>query len=166
MHLILILACLSLLGVIAFQDWRVPALRNESISAGLTGPWHVLLDASYVPMALFLPLATFGHTGMFLLALVASFFLIAVAVTNTAHTYIDSITGGKHALWHSRCTAVVFAASLLLEVAGNGHSPGFWGLTAVNVMVPAAIYGLTYRSDYAEKLGVGILCFWLIFWAL
>lgn len=166
MHVMLILAALSLIGAVTAQNYLVPTLRNGTISAGLTGPYHVLLNASYVPLIIFLPYSTFGHSWMFVFALIASVALLGVAVTNTAHEYVDKLTGGKHALWHSRFTTIVFVASLALEAAGNGHDVGSWGFTAASMAVPAVLYGLTQRSDYVEKIAVLMICIWLIVWAL
>lgn len=171
-HLPLALSCIALLCVIAAQDWLCPPLRNQTISAGLTGPYHTLLDAAYMPVAASLCVSFHGHLVMEVFAIVAAVFLILVAVTNTAHVFVDKLTGGHHALWHSRCTIVVFAAALLLELAGD-HG-WRWGLTVANVVLPTICYtffhykittikGVTVTaSPAAEKLAVLGLCIWLI----
>jgi len=175
-HAFLILSCISLLAVIAAQDWLVPALRNQTISSGLTGPMHVLLDAVYVPVALSVALGFSGHPAMEVLAGISAAALILVAVTNTAWAWVDRITKGKHSLWHSRFTLVVFVSVLLLEVIGDHGT--LWGFTALNIIVPASAYAYFHlrptnidgvvvaASPAAEKLYVLGLCVWLIAWAL
>lgn len=173
-HAFLALACIALLGTIAAQDYLVPALRDQTISAGLTGPYHWYLDASYVPLsaALCLPF----HGWMELFGIVAAVALLLVAATNTFHTFVDRLTGGKHSLWHSRFTLIVFTSAIALQMAGD-HG-WWWGLTIANVLFPGACY-LYFRmvgtdidgteiaaSPAAEKLFVLGLCIWLILWAL
>jgi hypothetical protein len=173
-HVFLALACLALLLVIAAQDYLVPALRNETISAGLTGKEHALLDASYVPLAAALCLAFTGWMEVF--AVIAAVALLLVAATNTAWRFFDLITDGAHSTWHSRFTLVVFTSALALQVSGD-HG-WWWALTAANVAIPAACYAyFHYRatiidgvsvaaSPAAEKVFVLGLCVWLIAWAL
>ncbi len=175
-HIFLALACLLLLAAIAAQDYLVPALRNETISAGLTGPDHVLLDASYVPLAAALFLAFRGHALMELFAAIAAIALLLVAATNTAWRFFNALTDGQHSLWHSRFTLVVFTSALALQLAGDYGWR--WWLTALNVAIPAAIYAWFHfrRTDIAatwiaaspaaEKAFVAGLCVWLIVWAL
>lgn len=173
----LTLSCLALLGVIAAQDYLYKPLRNETISAGLTGPYHALLDISYVPLAAALCIAFDGWMELF--AMVAAAALLLVAATNTAWRFFDGLTDGEHALWHSRFTLVVFASALALQLAGDRGS--LWWLTAANVAIPAAAYAyFRFRpteikamsisaleaSPAAEKLYVLGLCVWLIVWAL
>lgn len=171
-HAFLALACLALLLVIAAQDWLYKPLRNETISAGLTGPYHVALDAAYVPLAAALCLNFSGHPLMRVFAVISAVALILVAATNTAWRFFDLVTDGAHALWHSRFTLAVFTSALALQIAGD-HG-WRWGLTALNVLVPGAIYAyFHYRatiidgvsvaaSPAAEKAFVGFLCLWLI----
>lgn len=175
-HVFLTLACVGLLATIAAQDWLYPALRNETISSGLTGPFHAALDAAYVPVALAVALGFLAHPLMEILAVIAAGALILVAVTNTAWVWVDKVTKGQHALWHSRSTIVVFASVLALEVVGDHGA--FWWLTLANVLVPGAIYAwFRYRptsiggvvvaaSPAAEKCFVLGLTVWLITWAL
>jgi hypothetical protein len=148
--------------MIAAQNYLVPALRQETISSGLTGPLHGALDASYVILAAALVL---GFTGLMeWVAIVAALALVLTAATNTFGTWVDKVTGGKHALWHSRFTIVVFSSALALEALGNTHA--LWAVTGLGIAAPAVIYALTERSDYAEKLAVLGISVWLIAWAL
>lgn len=175
-HIYLVLSCLALLGVIAAQDWLYAPLRNETISAGLTGPYHWWLDAAYVPVSLSVALSFAGHPWMEVLGVIAAISLLLVAATNTFHVFVDKITKGQHALWHSRFTLVVFCSVLLLEVLGD-HGWRWW-LTALNVAIPAACYGYFHfigadvdgteiaASPAAEKLYVLGLSIWLIVWTL
>ncbi|MGI0134447.1 MAG: hypothetical protein ACREBW_05770 [Candidatus Micrarchaeaceae archaeon] len=171
-HIFLALACLGLLLVIAAQDWLYKPLRNDTISAGLTGPYHVMLDAAYVPVAAALCLAFHGHLLMQILAVISAIALLLVATTNTAGKWVDSVTGGKHSLWHSRFTLVVFVAAFVLQVVGD-HGR-LWVLTGLNVVVPGIAYAYFHfrkrtvdgvvvaASPAAEKLYVLGLCIWLI----
>lgn len=175
-HIALALACIALLGVIAVQDWLLRPLRNQTISAGLTGPYHVLLDASYVPLAGALLLSFGGHPGMQLFGAIAGVALLLVAFTNTAWRLVDAITQGHHALWHSRFTLVVFGSALCLQLAGD-HG-WLWWLTAATVAAAAGCYAwfhfrrtdiagtIIAASPAAEKLFVLGLCSWLIAWGL
>lgn len=173
-HLFLALACAALLGTIAAQDFMWKPLRNKTISAGLTGPYHVLLDASYIPLAVALCMAFNGWMEVF--AIISAIALLLVATTNTAWKFVDSITGGQHAKWHTRFTLVVFVSALLLQVFGDRHL--MWALTALNLIVPAIAYVYFHycQTDIdgvviaaipaAEKLYVAGLCIWLIVWTL
>src|SRR5487761_320569 len=161
----LALASLALLGVIAAQDYLYAPLRQETISAGLSGPYHWWLDGSYVVLAAALILGTQGRPLMLACASVAAVALLLVAATNTFAPFVDKLTGGKHALWHSRFTVVVFVAAFALEISGNRGSAPLWGLTLMSAIAPFAIYELAQRSDYAEKLGVLGICIWLASWA-
>ncbi|MGH2902163.1 MAG: hypothetical protein ACRDK7_00995 [Solirubrobacteraceae bacterium] len=175
-HATLALACLGLLAVIAAQDWLYPPLRNESISAGLTGPYHALLDASYVPVSATLILACRGQGWMEAFAVIAGVALLLVAASNTAWRFFDSVSGGRHAKLHSTFTLVVFASVLALQLVGDRG--GMWTITALNVLMPAVayayfhyrpttIYGTTIAaSPAAEKLYVAGLCAWLIAWSI
>jgi hypothetical protein len=173
-HAFLALSCLALLGMIAFQDWRVTSLRNDTISAGLTGPYHWYLDASYLLLAIALVLAFRGL--MEALAILSSIALLLTAATNTFGPFVDRLTGGKHSLWHSRFTIATFVCALLLQLAGDhGY---LWGLTVLTVAIPAGAYGYFHTektdidgtviaaSSAAEKLFVSGLAIWLIVWAL
>lgn len=170
----LALACVALLGCIAAQDWLVKSLRNNTISAGLTGPYHWWLDGSYVLLAAALVGAMRGHVGMEFLAVIAATALCLTAVTNTFGPTWDAYLG-NHSLWHSRFTIVVFVSGLALELAGD--SGWLWWLTGLNVALPAALYGVLFLlSDWtmddpapsaaAEKLYVLLMCVWFIAWAL
>lgn len=175
-HAFLALACLALLGAIGAQDYLVPSLRNETISAGLTGPYHWWLDGTYLVLAVALVGSFAAHPLMELLAVVSAVSLLLVASTNTFWRWWDRETLGNHSLWHSRFTIAVFTSALLLQIVGD-HG-WWWGLTALNVLVPAAIYtwfhcritlieGVSVAaSPAAEKAYVAFLCVWLIAWAL
>lgn len=174
-HALLALACVALLGVIAVQDWFVKSLRNETISAGLTGPLHWWLDGSYLVLAAALCIAFPAHPLMEVLAVVSSIALLLVASTNTFWKWWDAETGGRHSIWHSRFTVAVFVSALALQVAGD-HG-WFWALTGLNVAIPAAVYVyfhltradvdgvIVSASPAAEKAYVLGLCLWLIIWA-
>ena len=174
MNLPLILSCVALLGVIAVQDWLYIPLRNETISAGLTGPYHVALDASYVPLSACLILSFHGWMAVW--ADIAAVALLLVAATNTAWRWFDALTDGQHSNWHSRVTLVVFVSALLLQVAGD-HGLR-WILTELNVLIPGMCYAyfrfkptnidgtVIEASPAAEKLYVLGLCLWLIAWAI
>ena len=173
-HAFLALAALVLLIVIALQDYLVPSLRNATISSGLTGRYHVLLDVAYVPLAASMFTSFGGHWVMQILAGISGAALLGVAATNTAWRFFDKLTDGQHALWHSRLTIVVFASALLLEVAGDRG--GRWWLMLLNLALPAAAYWYftTEKTDIegivvaaspaAEKLYVAGLCLWLMAW--
>lgn len=166
-HVFLALACLALLGAIGVQNYLVPALRNETISSGLTGPYHWWLDGTYLVLAVALVMGFRDRPLPLALASIAGLALILTAATNTFHAFVDRITDGQHSLWHSRFTTVVFASALALEVAVNRSGPvALWGMTGFGLAAPGSIYGLTRRSDYAEKLAVLGICCWLITWAL
>lgn len=175
-HAFLALAALALLVVIGLQDYLVPSLRNATISSGLTGRYHVLLDVAYVPLAASMFTSFGGHLVMQILAAIAGLALVGVAATNTAWRFFDRVTDGQHSLWHSRLTITVFASALLLQVAGDhGHR---WLLTLLNLALPAAayVYFATEKTDIegiviaaspaAEKLYVAGLCVWLFAWSL
>ncbi len=175
-HAFLALACLALLLVIAAQDWLVPALRNSTISAGLTGPYHWWLDGTYLVLAVALVGSFTAHPLMELLAVISAIALLLVASTNTFWRWWDRETLGNHSLWHSRFTIAVFAAALFLQLSGD-HG-WLWGLTVLTVALPAGAYGYFHleRTDIegmvvaaspaAEKLFVLGLCVWLVAWAL
>lgn len=173
MHALLPLSCVALLVVIAVQDFLYAPLRNETISAGLTGPYHVLLDASYVPLAIALVTSFRGWMEFF--AVVASMALLLVAATNTAWAFFDSLTDKQHSLLHSTFTLVVFVSALALQVAGDHEWR--WALTALNVLIPAIVYAYFHfkptmirgvaiaASPAAEKAYVSGLCIWLTIWS-
>ena len=165
-HIMLALAALALVGVVAAQDYLYAPLRQETISSGLTGPYHWWLDASYLVLAVALWLAFRAHPVSEWLAVIAGVALIFTAATNTFAGAVDRLTGGQHSLWHSRFTTLVFLSALGLEVSANGHSARLWTITAANVAAPAVVYVLSERSDYTEKVGVLLICLWLVAWAL
>lgn len=168
-------AAILLLAAIALQDFLVPSLRNATISSGLTGRYHVLLDVAYVPLAVAMFTSFYGRLAMQILGGVAGALLIGVAATNTAWRFFDRITDGQHARWHSRLTIALFVTAILLQIPGDGH--GRWMLTVLNLALPAAAYAyfallwptrvdgvLVAASPAAEKLYVAGLCIWLMAW--
>lgn len=165
-RIFLALAALALLGAIAAQDWLVPTLRNETVSSGLDGPKHGLLDAAYLVLAVALVLGFRAHPLTEAFAIITAIALVLSGVANTAWRWTDRVTGGKHELWHLRFTIVIFAAAAAVEVTADVGRGALWAVSAAGALVPAAVWGLTQRTDYAEKVGVLLLCFWLIVWAL
>lgn len=175
MSVALILSCIALLLTIAAQDFWYAPLRNETVSSGLTGPYHVLLDASYVPLSAVLCFYFTGHPWSMFFAIVAAVSLLVVAASNTAWRWFDALTDGAHSVVHSTATLVVFVSALMLQVV-NDHGP-FWWLSVANVLVPGACYGYFHykttvikgvtiaASPAAEKLYITGLCAWLIVWA-
>lgn len=173
-HAFLALAALVLLIVIALQDYLVPSLRNATISSGLTGRYHVLLDVVYVPLAASMFMSFRGHLVMEILGGIAGLALVGVAATNTAWRFFDKLTDGQHSLWHTRLTLTVFVSALLLQIPGD--QDGRWILTLLNLALPAAayVYFATENTDIegivvaaspaAEKLYVAGLCLWLMVW--
>lgn len=161
-------AALALLVIIALQDYLVPSLRNATISSGLTGRYHVLLDVIYVVLAVALVMAFTAHVGREVLAAVSAIALVLTAATNTAWRWFDKLTDGQHSKLHSIFTLIVFVSALLLEIV----SGGYWWL--LNVALPAAayFYFTTEKTDIegivvaaspaAEKLYVAGLCIWLM----
>lgn len=161
---LLALAATGLLAVIAWMDYKYPPLRSETISAGLTGPYHRWLDAAYVVLAAALIWRADTHAWAEIVAIITGLALIATAVTNTFHAWVDKLSGGNHSLWHSRFTTVVFVGGLLFEMMGNHGA--LWWLTGANVAIPLGVYLASRRSDYAEKAAVALMCFWLVVWSL
>lgn len=180
-HAFLALSCIALLGVIAAQDWLYIPLRNETISAGLTGPYHWWLDASYVPLSIAVATHYHGLPGALgfiqgALGIVAALSLILVAATNTGYRWFDkkNFGGVNHSVWHSRFTLAVFTSVLALEIAGDIRTHSLGWLTGLNVIIPAIAYayfhfrpttikGVTIAaSPAAEKLYTLGLCVWMI----
>lgn len=180
MNVALALACVALLGVIAAQDWLYIPLRNKTISAGLTGPYHWWLDAAYVPLALSLALRYHTSLSMEPFAVIAAVLLLAVAATNTAWRFFDKLDmgGHTHSYWHSMFTLALFVDAFVLQVIGDISHPGLRAITLLSVFVPGAAYGYFHfepttikgvtiqASPAAEKLYVLGLCLWFIIGAL
>jgi hypothetical protein len=173
-HLPLALACIALLGTIAAQEYLYTPLRDETISAGLTGPYHWWLDLSYVILAWALVQA-FGHTWSEPFAFVSACALVMTAATNTFGTWIDQHIG-NHSELHSGFTIVTFAGALVLQmVTDNGWQ---WWLTVASILLPLVGYlyfhfkptsikgVLIQASPAAEKIFVLLLCIWLTAWSL
>jgi hypothetical protein len=172
----LALTAAALLCVIATQDWLVPSLRNATISSGLTGPYHVMLDVAYVPLAAALLFAVQGSLATHVFADIAALALLLVAATNTAWRWFDALTDGGHAKWHSRFTLIVFLSAIAMQCAAD-HG-GWWTWTLWNALLPAGIYfyflpgnrvidGVAIAaSPAAEKAFVALLCGYFILRAL
>ncbi|MGH8260959.1 MAG: hypothetical protein ACREUG_14860 [Steroidobacteraceae bacterium] len=162
---LLTFASLALLGVIAAQDYLYAPFRQETISQGFNGPNHLWLDGSMLLLAIALCVGASGRWPLEAFAIVTSIGLIGIAVTNTAWRWVDGLTGelGGHERWHLAFTAIVFLGAFAFEAAGNRGA--LWWLTAVNIAAPIVVWLLSRRQDYAEKVGVLILCIWLIAWA-
>ena len=166
-HILLALASIALVGVIAAQDYLYAPLRQESISAGLTGPYHGYLDASYVVLAAAMVVAFWPPRSARCLPCVSGCgsALLLTGATNTLGTWVDTFTNGQHSKWHTIFTAVTFVSAFALECVVN-HGAVFWTITAGNVAAPAIVYLLSRNSTYTEKVGVLGLCLWLVAWAL
>lgn len=166
MNVLLIAASLTLLAVIAWQNYRYPQLRQLTISDGLYSivPDHWLLDGAYVflAIALYLRLPCLLTAG-------AGIALLVTAVSNTFAAWIDVLTNGVHNKIHTVATVVMFLLVLTLE-AVQDHG-WMWGLSLAGVALPALSIGLLRfqkaiaPGPFAEKLAVLLLCSWLIVWA-
>jgi len=159
-HLYLAFACLVLLAVVAVQDYLVPALRQETISSGLTGHYHVALDAAFVVLAVALVLAFRGHGIASLLADGAAAFLILTGATGTLTAHIPQ---GER--WHTICTAVTFVLAIMLQFVSNDHNGALWVITLGGMLFPIATHYLVPNPSVTEKVGVTQLCLWLIAWS-
>src|SRR5271157_2613630 len=103
----LALAALLLLVVIAYQNYAYPPLRQETISDGLYGPYHWLLDGAYVVLGTALVMAFRGKGLSELLAWIAASGLAITAVSNTFSGFVDKLTKGKHSQIHTWATVVM-----------------------------------------------------------
>lgn len=172
-HIALALAALALPIVIAWQDFLVPALRNNTISAGLyqkMADWR-LLDLSYCALSISLVVA-FRHAGFWSVALsnVAAGALLVVGASNSFSTWFDR-EFGDHSVVHSSATIAVFISAFALQLV-NDHG-WLWFVSGLTALFPLAAYlFFTYRptviqgvqiapSPAAEKLFVSWLCLWL-----
>ncbi|MGH8261392.1 MAG: hypothetical protein ACREUG_17050 [Steroidobacteraceae bacterium] len=162
--LALAFAAIALLAVIAAQDYLWAPLRNETISSGLEGPYHWWLDGAYIVLAAALCMGFTGRPLTEAFAVVTAIALVLSGVANTAYRWVDQVTGGKHEQLHLAFTAVVFLGAAGVELTADRGA--LWWLSLANGVVPAALWGLTSRKDYAEKIGVLLLCLWLIAWTL
>jgi hypothetical protein len=174
LHPSLALACVALLGVMAAQEYLYKPLRDETISSGLTGPYHWWLDASYVLLALAL-VGAFSTSEALPLALISAVALIMTGATNTFGAWIDKHVA-DHSELHSAFTIIVFASALVLQMVNDD---GFaWWLTVASIVLPAIAYlyfhfhpttvkgVLIQASPAAEKIYVLMLCVWLISWSV
>lgn len=172
MSVFLALAALFLLGVIAVQDYLVPVLRNETISEGLTGPYHWYLDGAFVILAAALSAAFFGHGIAQWLALATSVDLLLVASTKTFAGWVNKLTNNKASMLHSLITVVMLLTVLGLE---STQSHGWmWALTGASLLLPTgvALFFNKFKSfgvdilTAAEKAIVVMMCVWFIVWAV
>jgi len=156
-------AALLLLVVIAVQNYLYPPLRQETISDGLYGPYHWLLDGAYVVLGTALVMAFKGKGLSELLAWIAASGLAITAVSNTFSGFVDKLTKGKHSQIHTWATVAMLLTMLGLE----GHVSG-WKWVAANAAIPAVV-GLAAKLSKkvvpgaaAEKAGIVVLCAWMI----
>lgn len=164
-HVFLALCGLAVIGVVIVQNVVYPPLRQETISEGLNGPDHVALDAAFGLLAIALVWAAWGDALLEATAVVAAIGLVGISVTNTAWRWVDGLTGklGGHEKWHLAFTVVAFLGAFAFQIAGDhGY---LWWVSAVNFAAPLVVFLLSRRQDYAEKVGVLILCLWLVAWA-
>jgi hypothetical protein len=160
--LLLPIACAALLATIGVQDYLVPALRQQSISSGLTGPYDGWLLAAFAFLSTALVLA-FRHTAPAAQALAdaAAFFLV---LTGASGRFTKQIPNGE--TWHTRLTAVTFALAIALQFVCNGHDPKLWVITFGSVLYALTTRFLVPVASVTEKVGVTGLCLWLIGWSL
>lgn len=165
-------AALLLLVVITVQNILYPPLQQETISDGLYGPYHWLLDGAYVVLASALALAFWG-TGLpsEILSITAGTALMVTAFTNTFSTFVDKLKAGIHSKLHTWFTVVMFLSILSLE-GFNDHGWFTW-LSVAGVAAPVALVGVLKAvkskilpGPAAEKLAVFLLCSWLAAWSL
>jgi hypothetical protein len=172
--MLLIIAALTLLAVIAYQNWATPALRNETISDGLYPDVssHWLLVAAYALLATALVNAFIdvSHAAM-VLSIISAVALAITAFTNSFPTWVDKVTGGLHAKIHTLATIAMFLAMLTLE--GVVDSGWLIWVSVASVWVPLVVGGVMSLAKsklapgpVAEKLAVLCLCSWMITWSL
>lgn len=159
-------AALAVIGVVTAQNIVNPVFRQQTISQGLNGRWHVALDGAFGLLAASLVWVAWGHWWLETTAIVSAIGLVGISVTNTAWRWVDSLVGrlGGHEPAHLAFTAVVFLGAAAFELAGEHGGLGW--LSGANLLVPLAIWGLTRRQDLTEKAGVLLLCWWLFAWAV
>lgn len=169
MHVFLAVAAILMLVAIAVQDYLYPPLRQQTISEGLTGPYHVVLDSGYAILAAAIALAFRPENiPADILGFTASAMLVVTAVANTGHAFVDKISGGNHDKIHTYGTVVLFLAVFALEVIYG------WPWLVANLAFPAFIYGLSLALPQAkvsggaaaEKAAVLVMCAWLTWWAV
>jgi len=162
MHLLLPFACITLLAVIAVQDYLVPALRQKSISSGLTGAYDGYLLAAFAFLSTAMVIA-FRDVPVLsqVLADGAAGFLV---LTGASGRFSDDFPNGE--LWHTRLTAVTFVLAIALQFVTNGHDPKLWVLTFGGVLYALTTHFLVPVASVTEKVGVTSLCLWLIAWSV
>lgn len=165
-HVLLALAALAICGVVVAQDILVHKLQQESISAGLTGPYHWWLDGAFVLLATFLWLAFKNGTPLqHALSAAAAGCLILTGASGTWTTWLDKYTKSNGEKIHTGCTAVTFSLALALQLVSN-HDAGMWGMTVWGVAAAGVTHYLVANASVTEKIGVLGLCGWLVAWAL
>jgi hypothetical protein len=148
-------------AVVTVQNALIPKLRQQSISSGLTGPYHALLDASFAALSVALALAfAHGTVAQRVLAYAAGALLVATGVTGT---WTDKIKDGEKL--HTIFTALTFGAALMLQAVSNQSAP-MWTITGAGIAAAAVTHYLVPVASVTEKIGVLGLCAWLIGWAL
>lgn len=170
MALFLAGAALLLLAVIAVQDYLNPPLRNETISEGLSGPYHWYLDGAYIVLATALCYTFAGHGLSGVFAIAASIALMTTAVTKTFSTWVNKFANSSKL--HSLFTIVMFVLMLALE--GTQDHKWMWVLTGAGVVLPAAVSAFTKwfaargvsALPIAEKMAVTLMCTWMVVWSL
>lgn len=159
-------AALLLLAVIAVQNYLYPPLRQETISDGLFGPYHWLLDGAYAILATAL---VFTFLGQALIAQVLAYTIAGclgiTAISNTFSGWVDKLTNGKHATIHTWFTIVMFLAVFALEYHQSG-----WMWVAANITLPLITGGILtvfkklgiLAGPAAEKVAATVMCLWLM----
>lgn len=166
MSLFLTGAAVLLLGVIAVQNYLYPPLREETISDGLYGPYHWLLDGAYAILATALVLTFIGQ-GLVAQCLAYSIAgcLGITAMSNTFSVWVDKITGGLHSKIHTWFTILMLLEVLFLESIQSS-----WVWTVVNIGLPVLVGGSLALfkklgiapGPAAEKTAVAVMCAWLM----
>lgn len=167
MHLYLALASALVCAVVVVQDVIVPVLRQKSISAGLTGPYHWFLDGAFLLLAGALA-TSFRYPAPAIQSALATGSAASLLLTGASGTWTDTLdkyTNGKGEKIHAACTAVTFSLALALQVVTN-HNPYMWGMTCMSVAAAGVTHFLVANASVTEKVGVLGLCSWLIAGAL
>ena len=164
-HIAVALAALAVVAVIILQDVVYAPFRTQTVSQGLNGPDHVALDAAFGLLAAALVWVAWGRS-LEATAIVAAVGLVGISVTNTAWRWVDSLVGrlGGHEPVHLAFTVVVFVGAGAFEVVGDHGALGW--LSGANLLAPLIVWALTKKQDVTEKVGVGLLCYWLFAWAV
>lgn len=163
-HLLLAVGALSILVVVVAQDILVRKLQQESISSGLTGPYHWVLDGAFLLLAVALYLAfQHGTDWQKWLSAGSAVSLVLTGISGTWTTWLNKYTNGEKV--HVIFTALTFSLALALQVVSN-HDVGMWGMTVWGVLAAGVTHYLVANASVTEKIGVLGLCGWLVAWAL